>query len=37
MIRHGKGGANTQAGIVYEGKTSLAVFLNGLNKYKVTE
>lgn len=28
MIKNGKGGGNTKPGLVFEGKTDLATFLN---------
>lgn len=28
MIKNGKGGGNTKTGLVFEGKTDLATFLN---------
>lgn len=28
MIKNGKGGGNTRTGLVFEGKTDLATFLN---------
>lgn len=35
MISKGKGGANTKTGLVFEGKTDLATFLNQQKGYKV--
>lgn len=35
MIKSGKGGSNTKTGIVFEGKTDLATFLNRQKGYKV--
>jgi len=36
MIKNGKGGGNTKTGLVFEGKTDLATFLNNQNGYRVT-
>lgn len=36
MIKNGKGGGNTKTGLVFEGKTDLATFLNSQNGYRVT-
>ncbi|MCL2061408.1 MAG: hypothetical protein FWH03_02140 [Firmicutes bacterium] len=35
MIAKGKGGGNTRTGLVFEGKTDLATFLNSKTGYKV--
>lgn len=35
MIKSGKGGGNTRTGLVFEGKTDLATFLNGQPHYAV--
>jgi len=35
MIKSGKGGGNTRTGLVFEGKTDLATFLNSKTDYKV--
>ena len=35
MIKDGLGGANTRTGLVFEGKTDLATFLNSQQSYKV--
>ncbi|MCI6000439.1 MAG: hypothetical protein MRZ23_02840 [Finegoldia magna] len=35
MILNGKGGANTKTGLVFEGKTDLATFLNNQKGYSV--
>lgn len=35
MIKNGKGGGNTKTGLVFEGKTDLATFLNDQNGYRV--
>lgn len=35
MIKNGKGGGNTKTGLVFEGKTDLATFLNEQNGYRV--
>ena len=35
MIKNGKGGGNTKTGLVFEGKTDLATFLNRQKDYKV--
>lgn len=35
MIKSGKGGGNTRTGLVFEGKTDLATFLNSKTGYKV--
>ena len=35
MIKNGKGGANTMTGLIFEGKTDLATFINTQNNYKV--
>ena len=35
MIKNGKGGGNTKTGLVFEGKTDLATFLNNQNGYRV--
>ncbi|MDU5923996.1 MAG: PD-(D/E)XK nuclease superfamily protein [Finegoldia magna] len=37
MILNGKGGANTKTGLVFEGKTDLATFLNKQKGYCVEE
>ncbi len=37
MIKNGKGGVNTKTGLVFEGKTDLTTFLNGLQGYSVVE
>ena len=37
MIKHGKGGGNTRTGLVFEGKTDLATFLNTQPHYRVIE
>ena len=37
MIKNGKGGGNTKTGLVFEGKTDLATFLNSQNGYRVTD
>ena len=37
MIKNGKGGGNTRTGLVFEGKTDLATFLNAQPHYKVVE
>lgn len=37
MIFGGKGGANTKSGLVFEGKTDLATFLNTQKGYEVKE
>ena len=37
MIRNGKGGGNTKTGLVFEGKTDLATFLNSQEGYRVTD
>ena len=34
---NGKGGGNTKTGLVFEGKTDLATFLNSQEGYRVTE
>ena len=36
MIKNGKGGGNTKTGLVFEGKTDLATFLNNQEGYRVT-
>jgi hypothetical protein len=36
MIKAGVGGANTKTGLVFEGKTDLATFLNAQNGYEVS-
>lgn len=36
MIKNGKGGGNTKTGLIFEGKTDLATFLNGQSGYGVT-
>ena len=36
MIKNGKGGGNTKTGLVFEGKTDLATFLNSQEGYRVT-
>lgn len=36
MIKNGKGGGNTKTGLVFEGKTDLATFLNSQPGYRVT-
>ena len=35
MIKNGKGGGNTKTGLIFEGKTDLATFLNSQNGYRV--
>lgn len=37
MIKNGKGGGNTRTGLVFEGKTDLATFLNTQPHYRVIE
>lgn len=37
MIRGGIGGANTQTGLAFEGKTDLATFLQGYEGYTVVD
>lgn len=37
MIEGGKGGANTNTGLVFEGKTDLATFFNKQKNYEVTQ
>ncbi len=37
MIKHGKGGGNTRTGLIFEGKTDLATFLNNQSGYCVKE
>ena len=37
MIKNGKGGGNTKTGLVFEGKTDLATFLNRQKDYKVID
>jgi len=37
MKHQGKGGANTKTGLVFEGKTDLATFLNEQKGYKVSD
>ena len=37
MISQGKGGANTKTGLVFEGETDLATFLNAQNGYQVRD
>lgn len=37
MIKSGKGGGNTRTGLVFEGKTDLATFLNNQPHYAVKE
>ncbi|MCM1308838.1 MAG: hypothetical protein NC223_09605 [Butyrivibrio sp.] len=37
MIKNGKGGGNTKTGLVFEGKTDLATFLNSQDGYCVTD
>lgn len=37
MIKNGKGGGNTKTGLVFEGKTNLATFLNSQDGYHVTD
>lgn len=37
MIRNGKGGGNTKTGLVFEGKTDLATFLNEQPGYRVND
>lgn len=37
VIKGGKGGGNTKTGLVFEGKTDLATFLNKQKGYRVTE
>lgn len=37
MIKNGKGGGNTKTGLVFEGKTDLATFLDSQNGYKVID
>lgn len=36
MIKNGKGGGNTITGLIFEGKTDLATFLNNQEGYKVS-
>lgn len=36
MIKNGKGGGNTKTGLVFDGKTDLATFLNTQNGYSVS-
>lgn len=35
MIKGGKGGANTQSGLIFEGKTDLATFLSKQKNYNI--
>lgn len=37
MIKNGKGGGNTKTGLIFEGKTDLATFLNSQSGYRVTD
>ena len=37
MNYRGKGGGNTRTGLIFEGKTDLATFLNSQNDYEVKE
>lgn len=37
MIKNGKGGGNTQTGLVFEGKTDLATFLSQQTGYEIVE
>lgn len=37
MIKNGKGGGNTKTGLVFEGKTDLASFLNSQKGYQVID
>ena len=37
MIKNGQGWGNTKTGLVFEGKTDLATFLNSQNGYRVTD
>lgn len=37
MIKNGKGGGNTKTGLIFEGKTDLATFLNNQKGYQVVE
>ena len=37
VIKNGKGGGNTKTGLVFEGKTDLATFLNNQDGYRVTD
>ena len=37
MIKNGKGGGNTKTGLIFEGKTDLASFLNGQRGYRVND
>lgn len=37
MIKNGKGGGNTKTGLVFEGKTDLATFLNNQSGYMVAD
>ena len=37
MIKNVKGGGNTKTGLVFEGKTDLATFLNAQTGYRVTD
>ena len=37
MIKNGKGGGNTKTGLIFEGKTDLATFLNGQPGYSVND
>ena len=37
MIKNGKGGGNTKTGLIFEGKTDLATFLNGQPGYRVND
>ena len=37
MIKNGKGGGNTKTGLIFEGKTDLATFLNKQRGYKVVD
>ena len=36
MIKNGKGGGNTITGLIFEGKTDLATFLNDQEGYEVS-
>ena len=37
MIKNGKGGGNTKTGLIFEGKTDLATFLNSQRGYHVAD
>ena len=37
MIKNGKGGGNTKTGLIFEGETDLATFLNGQVGYRVDD